>query len=175
MSNLEIRITSYPPIPLCDLTPLDRLVLSHVLDCSETDEGFVLFTDLGPTNPICVQRADLLEAYHASVRYAGSALNTFIANHITALFPPASDGDANTCVDIDLSAFPWQFVVQDAVTRSSTLREVVVIQWMNHPSQRPDSFGASVSLITARAIHHATSEDLLTRFRQQDRLIRHLS
>lgn len=173
MTDIETRITSYPPIPLCDLTPLDRLVLSHVLDCSETDESFVLFTDLGPTNPIRVRRGDLLEAYHASACHADSALNIFIANQIIALLPPASDCDANACVDIDLSAFPWQFVVQDAVARSSTLREVVVIQWMNHPSQRPDSFGASVSLITARAIHHATSEDLLARFRQQDRLIRH--
>ncbi|KDR90911.1 hypothetical protein K538_05750, partial [Agrobacterium tumefaciens GW4] len=55
------------------------------------------------------------------------------------------------------------------VARSPNLSEVTVIQWMNHPSQRPDTYGASVSLITAKAIHHATSEDLLAGFRLQDR------
>ncbi|WP_236762447.1 hypothetical protein U0027_23990 (plasmid) [Agrobacterium tumefaciens] len=74
-------------------------------------------------------------------------------------------------IDVDLGEFPWQFVVQRIVARSAVLREVTVIQWMNHPSQRPDSYGAGVSLITARAIHHASSEDLLARFRLQDQAL----
>lgn len=74
-------------------------------------------------------------------------------------------------IDIDLSHFPWQFVVQGIVARSPDLHEVAVIQWTNHPSHRPDSFGAGVSLITAKAVHHATSEDILGRFRLQDKAI----
>lgn len=46
-----------------------------------------------------------------------------------------------------------------------------MIQWTNHPSQRPESYGAGVSLITARAIHHASSEDFLVRFRLQDQAL----
>jgi hypothetical protein len=42
---------------------------------------------------------------------------------------------------------------------------------MNHPSHRLESFGASVSLITPKAIHHATSEDILARFRRRDKTI----
>jgi hypothetical protein len=74
-------------------------------------------------------------------------------------------------VDIDLSKFSWQFVVRGIVARSPDVCEVAVIQWTNHPSQHPESFGASVSLITAKAIHHATSDDLLARFRLQDRAL----
>ena len=48
---------------------------------------------------------------------------------------------------------------------------MTVIQWMNHPSQRLQTYGASVSLITGKGIHHATSEELLNRFRSQDRAL----
>ncbi|NTE68105.1 hypothetical protein G6M85_21100 [Agrobacterium tumefaciens] len=170
MINLETRIYAYPPIPLSDITPLEKLVLTHVLECSETEAGVVLFTDFGPTNPISVKREPLLEAYRTSALQANSALNDFIASRVVALLHgPADNVDAEVMIDIDLSEFPWQFVVQDIVARSPNISEVTVIQWMNHPSQRPDTYGASVSLITAKAIHHATSEDLLSRFRLQDR------
>lgn len=54
---------------------------------------------------------------------------------------------------------------------AASLPEVTVIQWINHPSQRLETYGASVSLITGKGIHHATSEDLLNRFRSQARAL----
>ncbi|MEZ0000724.1 hypothetical protein [Sinorhizobium fredii] len=172
MTNIEARIICHPPIPLTDITPLEMLVLNNVLECSETESGLVLFTDFGATNPISVMRHELIEAFRASAPHVDSALNIFIASRIIALLPALSgDVDTEASVDIDLSEFPWQFVVQGIVARSVSLREVVVIQWTNHPSQCPETFGAGVSLITAKAIHHASSEDLLARFRQQDRAL----
>ncbi|CAK7260928.1 MULTISPECIES: hypothetical protein [unclassified Shinella] len=170
MTKLETQIYTHPPIPFADITPLEKLVLTHVLECSETDAGLVLFTDVGPNNPISVKRKLLLEAFRASAPQAESALNTFIASRVLALLPaPSGPLDMDAAVDIDLGAFPWPFIVQDIVSRSPTLSEVTVIQWMNHRSQRLETYGASVSLITATAIHHATSEDILARFRLQDR------
>lgn len=61
-----------------------------------------------------------------------------------------------------------RFIVQDILTRSTTARELVVIQWINDSSQRPDTFGASVSLITRNGFSHATSADLLAEFRRRD-------
>jgi hypothetical protein len=170
MSDLETRIYTYPPIPLVDITPLEKLVLTHVLECSDTEAGLVLFTDLGPINPISVKRRALLEAFRDSVLQTSTALSAFIASRVLALLSTPPDVlDTEVTIAIDLSEFPWQFVVQDIVARSPNLPEMTVIQWMNHPSQRPETYGASVSLITAKAIHHATSEDLLSRFRLQDR------
>ena len=145
-------------------------MLTHVLECSETEAGLVLFTDLGPINPISVKRKALLDAFRTSAPQADSALNAFIGGRILALLPTSPDGD-DIAADIDLTEFPWQFIVHDIVARSPSLQEVTVIQWMNHPSQRPESYGASVSLITGKGIHHATSEDLLNRFRLQDRAL----
>ena len=48
MTSLETRIYTHPPIPLADVTPLERLILTHALDCSETGTGLVLFTDIDP-------------------------------------------------------------------------------------------------------------------------------
>ncbi|NSZ61122.1 hypothetical protein FY133_24125 (plasmid) [Agrobacterium tumefaciens] len=172
MTTLETRIYSHPPLPLADISPLEMLILTNVLECSETEEGLVLFTDVGPTNPIRVRRGELVAAFGASARNAGDPVNVFIADRILALQPAGGNTvEDDVMIDIDLSHFPWQFVVQGIVARSPDLHEVAVIQWTNHPSHRPDSFGAGVSLITAKAVHHATSEDILGRFRLQDKAI----
>jgi hypothetical protein len=169
MTTLETRIYSHPPIPLADISPLEMLILANVLECSETEAGLVLFTDVGSANPIRVARSELVAAFRASAQNAEDPLNIFIAGRVLSLLPAGGNTvDDQAMIDIDLGQLPWQFIVQGIVARSADLREVTVIQWMNHPSQRPESFGASVSLITAKAIHHATSEDLLDRFRLQD-------
>ncbi|WP_205215961.1 hypothetical protein U0027_23985 (plasmid) [Agrobacterium tumefaciens] len=66
MTTLETRIYTYPPIPRADVSPLEMLILTNVLECSETDTGLVLFTDFGPTNPIRVARSELIDAFRAS-------------------------------------------------------------------------------------------------------------
>lgn len=169
MTTLETRIYTYPPIPLADISPLEMLILTNVLECSETEVGLILFTDFGPTNPIRVARNELADAYRASAQFIQEPVNVFIASRVLALLPAGGNvAQDDTVISIDLSQFPWQFVVQGIIARSADLREVTVVQWMNHPSQRPESYGAGVSLITAKAIHHATSEGLLARFRIQD-------
>lgn len=78
-----------------------------------TEASLILFTDFGAMHPIRVRRHELLEAFRASVPHVDSALNIFVASRIIALLPALS-GDADTAasVDIDLSEFPWPFVVQ---------------------------------------------------------------
>lgn len=172
MTTLETRIYSHPPIPLADISPLEMLILTNVLECSETDEGLVLFTDVGPTNPIRVPRGELIAAFSVSAQNREDPVNVFIADRVLALLPAGGNPvEDDAMVDIDLSGLPWPSVVQGIVARSPNLHEVAVIEWTNHPSQRPESFGASVSLITAKAIHHATSEDILDQFRLQDKAL----
>lgn len=64
-------------------------------------------------HPIRVRRHELNEAFRPSAPHVDRALNIFIASRIIALLPALS-GDADTAasVDIDLSEFPWPFVVQ---------------------------------------------------------------
>jgi hypothetical protein len=109
-----------------------------------------------------------MEAIDASDQANESLLKRFMRERVLSILP-AEDPGPESVVFIDLSEFPWQFIVQNIVTRSPTARELVVIQWISDPSQRPDTFGASVSLITENGIFHATSGDLLADFRKRDR------
>lgn len=170
MTCLQTKIATYPALPIADITPLEKLILSKVLDCAEVDGGLELYTDTGPMNPIVVSRRELIEALDTSDQANESLLKRFTREHVLSILP-TEDIDPESIVFIDLSEFPWQFVVQDIVTRSPTLRELVVIQWISDPSQRPDTFGASVSLVTENGVFHATSEDLLADFRKRDQAL----
>jgi len=170
MTCLQTKITTYPALPIADITPLEKLILFKVLDCAEIDGGLELYTDTGPMNPIVVSRRELMDALDTSDQAKESLLKRFVRERVLSILP-AEDPDPESVVFIDLSEFPWQFVVQDIITRSSTARELVVIQWISDPSQRPDTFGASVSLITENGIFHATSEHLLADFGKRDQAL----
>ncbi|WP_234706444.1 hypothetical protein [Sinorhizobium meliloti] len=113
MTNIEASIICHPPIPLAHITPLETLVLTNALECREIEASLVPFTDFGAMHPIRVRLHELIEAFRASAPHVDSALNIFIASRIIALLP-ARSGNADTAasVDIDLSEFPWPFVVQ---------------------------------------------------------------
>ena len=170
MTCLQTKITTYPALPIADISPLEKLILSKVLDCAEIDEGLELYTDTGPMNPIVVSRRELMEAMDTSDQANKSLLKRFVRERVLSILP-AENPDPESVVFIDLSEFPWQFVVQDIITRSPTARELVVIQWISDPSQRPHTFGTSVSLITENGVFHATSEDLLADFRKHDQVL----
>jgi hypothetical protein len=170
MICLQSKITTYPALPIVDISPLEKLILSKLLDCAEIDGGLELYTDTGPMNAILVSRRELMEAIDTSDQVNESLLKRFMRERFLAI-PPAENPDPESIVFIDLSEFPWQFVVQDIITRSPTARELVVVQWISDPSQRPDTFGASMSLITENGIFHATSEDLLADFRKRDQAL----
>jgi hypothetical protein len=170
MTCLQTKITTYPALPIADIAPLEKLILSKVLDCAEIDAGLELYTDTGPMNPIVVSRRELMEAIVTSDQANESLLKRFVSERVLFILP-TEDLDPESVIFIDLSEFPWQFVIQDIITRSPTARELVVIQWVSDTSQRSNTFGASVSLITDNGIFHATSEDLLADFRKRDQAL----
>ncbi|RFC64755.1 hypothetical protein [Mesorhizobium denitrificans] len=170
MTALQTKITTYPPLPTADITALERLILTKVLDSAVTEDGLKLYTDTGPMNPVAVTRRELSQAVNRSDASIGSLLRDFLERDVLRI--SAEIGlDPETVIFIDLGEFPWQFIVQDILTRLSTACEFVVIQWISDRSQRPDSFGASVSLITENGIFHTTSHDLLADFRRRDRVL----
>lgn len=170
MTHVQTKITTYPPLPTMDIAALEKLILSKVLDYAESENGVELYTDTGPMNPVAVTRHELKEATDASDPNVPSLVKDFLERQVSAILSDTGL-DPETVVFIDLSEFPWQFIVQDIMTRSPTAQEVVVIHWISESSQRPGSFGAGVSLITENGIFHATSEDLLADFRRRDRAL----
>lgn len=56
MTHVQTKITTYPPLPTMDITALEKLILSKVLDYAESETGVELYTDAGPMNPVAVTR-----------------------------------------------------------------------------------------------------------------------
>ena len=73
---------------------------------------------------------------------------------------PADD----TEIDIDFSGTSWEFIFQDIVRRSSTLRYVTAVTSFTCSKMRPDGFGGMAVLITADAIVGKSTNDILEDF-----------
>ena len=58
----------------------------------------------------------------------------------------------NGYLDIDLSITSWEFIFQQIVRRSSTLRYVSAVSSFTCSRMRPDGFGGAVVVISADAI-----------------------
>jgi hypothetical protein len=134
-----------PTIPLADITPLERLLLSHIFSAEIDRDGLYFYAEESPVDIVALSRAELAAALAASEASA-SSLNAFVAERL-ALLP--SDEDA---IDLDLSGTSWEFIFQGIVRRSNTLRYVTVVSSFTCSKMRPDGFGGMAVLITAAKV-----------------------
>jgi hypothetical protein len=100
-------------IPITDMTPLERLVLSLIFDAEPDGEAMYFHTSLGPSNAIGLSIDELRAAFDASAGIDSTA-TTYIAERVAI----ASTDD--TEIEIDFSGTSWEFIFQDIVRRSST-------------------------------------------------------
>ena len=145
------------PIPIADMTPLERLVLSLIFDAEPDGEALYFHTAVGPSDAIGLSIDELLAAFEASAPIASTATN-YVAERLTA----ASADD--TEIEIDFSGMSWEFIFQDIVRRSSTLRYLTAVTSFTCSKMRPDGFGGMAVLITADAILGKSTNDILEDF-----------
>ncbi|MHB8884409.1 MAG: hypothetical protein ACYC5H_04840 [Methylovirgula sp.] len=145
------------PIPVADMTPLERLVLSLIFDAEPDAETLYFHTSLGPSDAIGLPIDELRAAFDASVGIDSTA-TAYIAERLAAA--PADD----TEIEIDFSGTSWEFIFRDIVRRSSTLRYVTAVTSFTCSKMRPDGFGGMAVLITADAIVGKSTNDILEDF-----------
>ncbi len=145
------------PIPIADMTPLERLVLSLIFDAEPDGETLYFHTAFGSSDAIGLSIDDLRGAFEASAAIASTA-TTYVAERLAAV--PADD----TEIEIDFSGTSWEFIFQDIVRRSSTLRYVTAITSFTCSKMRPDGFGGMAVLITADVILGKSTNDILEDF-----------
>jgi hypothetical protein len=151
-------------IPDVDMTPLERLLLSHIFDAERDGDGWYFYSEQGPSDMLYVERAALEAALAASEAAAESAANVFVKGHQSPLQsgePPPSH------LDLDLSTTSWEFIMQDIVKRSLTLRYVSAVSSFTCSRMRPDGFGGAVVVISADEIIGKSTNDLLEEFIEQ--------
>ena len=87
-----------------------------------------------------------------------SSLNAYVAERLPD-FP--TDRDA---IVLDLSGMSWEFIFQDIVQRSKTLRFVTAVSSFTCSKMRPDGFGGRAVLITADSVMGKSTHDILEDF-----------
>ena len=146
-----------PTIPIADMTPLERLLLTRIFEAEPDGDGLYFFAEEGPADMITVNRDELTAAL-ADSQAADSAANTYVVERLSQI---SAD---ETIVDLDLSGTSWEFLFQDIVRRSPVLDNVTVISAFTCNKMRPDGFGGMAVLITADAIKGKSTNDLLEDF-----------
>lgn len=147
-------------IPEADMTPLERLLLSHIFEAEQDGEGWYFFSESQPADVIMVERGALEAALAASELDVDNTANALVRRHLASLNAKEHQG---TNLDLDLSE-SWQSILQDIVRRSSTLQYVSVVSSFTCSRMRPDGFGGAALVISADAIIGKSTSDLLEEF-----------
>ena len=145
-----------PAIPIADITPLERLLLSHVFNAERQGERLYFYADEGPADRIWLDRARL-EAALAQSRIDGTAA-TLVIEHLARI--PAD----NVEIELDFGDRSWEAIFQDIVRRSPSLRYVTAVSAFTCSRMRPDGFGGRAVLITADTVMGKSTSDIVADF-----------
>ncbi len=148
-------------IPDADMTPLERLLLSHIFDAEHDGDSWYFFSEQRPADMLYVERAVLETALAASEHAGDSSANSFVRKHLP---DPQSIGPLPSHLDLDLSTTSWEFIMQDIVKRSPTLAYVTAVSSLTCSRMRPDGFGGAAVLISPDAIRGKSTSDILEDF-----------
>lgn len=157
MADYHSPTVVQPTIPDRDMTPLERLLLSHILDCEPDGDGFYFYSETGPNDDIDLPLDELRTALSASDGVPSTAYDYVIERLALA-------GVDDTHIEIDLSGTSWEFILQDIVRRSRTLDHITVVSAFTCTKMRPDGFGGMAVLVTADTIKGKSTHDILEGF-----------
>jgi len=156
MADYFTQVVVQPTIPYGDMTPLERLILPLVYDSDEEEGGIYFYSETGPADNITLDRDDLEKALAASERE--SSLSETIAEQLAAHAPD------DAIIELDLSGGSSDFIFQDIVRRSATLKYVTIVAAFTCSRMRSDGFGGAATLITADAILGKSTTNILEDF-----------
>jgi hypothetical protein len=87
-----------------DITPLERLLLSHIFESERDGEGWYFFSESGPADMIVVEHAALMAALATSELDIDNTANSFVRKLLAGL----TNGELKeTHLDLDLSETSW--------------------------------------------------------------------
>jgi hypothetical protein len=147
-----------PTIPVADITPLERLLLSHIFNAERDGEGLYFYADEGPADMIWLDRAPIEAALTQSPAAIDSTAAAFVTGQLARV--PAD----NVEIELDFSDRSWESIFQDIVRRSATLRYVTAVSAFTCSRMRPDGFGGMAVLITPSAVIGKSTSDIIEDF-----------
>lgn len=155
----------HPPIPLADMTPLERLLLPLIFNANDEGNSLSFYSRHGPSDIITLPRVDLAETLEDSVDGEGSTANRYVAERLDAA-PVGEDADPQDDFDLDMTGTSWEQIFQDIVLRSSTISEVVVKSLTVPDGPLFDDLASRVTVITGATIRSKTLTEILEDLRE---------
>jgi hypothetical protein len=147
-----------PAIPAADITPLERLLLSHIFQAERDGECLYFHADEGPADMIWLDRAPIETALAQSNNGAGNTAVTVVTEQLARV--PAD----NVEIELDFSDRSWEAIFQDIVRRSPTLRYVTAVTSFTCSKMRPDGWGGMAVLITPSTGMGKSTGDIIEDF-----------
>ncbi|MGC2523849.1 MAG: hypothetical protein WA417_14635, partial [Stellaceae bacterium] len=147
-----------PAIPVADITPLERLLLSHIFNAEPDGESLYFYADEGPADMIWLDRAPL----EAALSQSQNAIDSSAASTVTAQLArvPAD----NVEIELDFSDMSWEAIFQNIIRRSASLKYVTAVSAFTCSTMRPEGFGGMAVLITADAVMGKSTGDIIEDF-----------
>ena len=147
-----------PAIPAADITPLERLLLSHIFHARPDGDAFYFCADEGPAHMIWLDRAPIETALAQSNNGAVNTAVTVVTEQLARV--PAD----NVEIELDFSDRSWESIFQDIVRRSPTLRYVTAVTSFTCSKMRPDGWGGMAILITPSVVMGKSTGDIIEDF-----------
>lgn len=154
MADYYAQTVIQPAIPDVDMTPLERLLLTHIFQHEPDGDGLYFFAEVAPVDIVTLSVVEVHAALAASPIGADEA-GVLIDVALNQAKPNADE------IEVDLSVTSWEFIFQQIVRRSKTLAHVTAITVFTCSKMLPDAFGALAVLITPDAITGKSTDDLL--------------
>lgn len=120
MADYHSPTVVQPTIANCDMTALERLLLTHIFESAPDGDGLYFFAETSPNTqfelPIETIRAALADSEDVPSEAAG-----FVREQLKDF------GDADGYVCLDISQTSFEFLFQGIVKRSATLDHVSIV------------------------------------------------
>jgi hypothetical protein len=148
-------------LPNDDMTPLERLLLTHIFDADEISGEYYFYAEESPQTMLTLERAELDAAIAASQEHPSSVLPT-IQEQLSHCEPDQST------IYLDLSGFSWEAIFQDVVRRSNTIKYISIISSFTCSKMEPNAFGGMAVVITGTNIRGKSTEDILEELLEEE-------
>jgi hypothetical protein len=154
MADYFSQTVVQPTIPNADMTALERLLLTHIFESEADGDGLYFFAETSTNDRIELPLESVRTALAASDGVASETAH-FVRERLNDV------GCDNEFVALDLSQPSWEFIFQDVVKRSQTVKHVTIVSSFTCSRMRPDGFGGMAVLITADAVKGKSTEDIV--------------
>lgn len=160
MADYHSHIVIQPSVPLVDMSPLEDLLLSHMLQSEEDGDALYLFAELSIDSMPSINVGELRAAFQESLSFESQILPA-----VKLWLDKVCDLDDDEDTDFDFDAvveYPaYQLILQDIVRRSATVNYFTIEGAYTCTKMRPDGFGGVAGLVHAGGIRVQGTSELI--------------